>query len=1220
MIFSTRNSKKSTLVLSDPKLYVDLTPRDDVENSTYSESLKWALENDNIKNIAVTGPYGSGKSSVLRSFEKKNNQWKYLKISLGTFKNSEEKYANKINEGKDINNPLKSIKDLVPEEQNRLIELSILQQIFYSEEHKKLENSRFNKIKTYKKSDFILNSILFVVWIILSYLLLNLRLIQNSIVSESFTPSKNSVWLYIDIFIWIGLTFYLLITVQKAFSKLKLNKLNIFNGEIELNKDSDPSILNKYLDEILYFFEVTPYNVVVFEDLDRFNNDEIFLKLREINTLINNYSKKLKGKVVFIYAIKDDLFIERNRTKFFDFIIPIIPVINTSNAKELFSKELKKSDSDIKISDDFINEVSLYLDDMRIVYNIRNEFVIYKKLLKVLSLNQDKLVAIIIYKNIYPCDFAKLHNNDGMVFKAFNKKNELITALVKEQKQKIIEIKDRIEQEELIRLKDVLELRSIYVLKLLEKIPGATAIRIENRNCSLIEIKSDNLFNKLKTFDDILYFLPTQGGNVRSGISFKQLEQEVDPLEGYDEREKIILQKINRKVIYTQLELSKMEMEVTEIGFWSLKEIIKNIGLDSSLDEDIKNESLLVYLVRNGYIDENYHNYISYFYEGSLTQNDKKFALSITDEQPLSFDFKLSQYDNLIKTINPKKFESKSVYNYDLINHLLNKSNIYKTQIDYLFTQLADESEKTIEIIIAYAIHGTEIANFIKLLCKKWSGIWFYIEMNPNFFIDIKDKFLGLILKYSELDDISRINERSTLSDYIEKKEDFLSVFPDKKDLKKVKDIISLLDIHFNNLDVPNDTNEIFDFIYENNYYQINELMIETIINIKSKNKPSIQDLKHSNLTTILQSNCIKLIEYIDKNIDQYLAEVFLNLVENNNESEETIIKLLNLEKLNPELKGKIIKKEEVRIFSINNITDKTVWNILFSNNKIEASWDNILAYYEYSGEIDQHLIEFINNLDNAETLSVPSIEDSKENFTEELCADLADKIMDCVKISDNSFDFLLDSISYEYYEPSFTNLNKNKATSIILKDKFQFNPKTYEFFKRNFSPLHIQFQIKNIVTYLNDEHPFDIDSSDYQALLSSNKINLEQKKLLIMDIKSNMISSNPLLAQIILNTLLPTDNFVEKDKLLAIIEQIEQSSNLIKFITRHIDLLTVDEITFIFNELGKPYSLLTPLFKKPKLDYTVTNENLLQELKKVEYISSYKPDKGKFKIVNRYR
>mgnify|MGYP006882914808 CR=1 FL=1 len=104
-----------------------------------------------------------------------------------------------------------------------------------------------------------------------------------------------------------------------------------------MRNKKDKSIFNKYLDEILYFFEVNNYNIVIFEDLDRFKNPEIFVKLRELNFLINNY-EKVDRKVVFIYAIKDDVFLSKERTKFFYFIIPVIPYLNSTNSYEILRK------------------------------------------------------------------------------------------------------------------------------------------------------------------------------------------------------------------------------------------------------------------------------------------------------------------------------------------------------------------------------------------------------------------------------------------------------------------------------------------------------------------------------------------------------------------------------------------------------------------------------------------------------------------------------------------------------------------------------------------------------------------------------------------------------------------------------------------------------------------------------------------------------------------
>jgi ABC-type phosphate/phosphonate transport system ATPase subunit len=106
--------------------FEDLTPVI-IEDETYINALNWAIKNKNVKNIALTGSYGSGKSSILKTFKEKHKEFKYLDISLATFE--DEKRGDEL---------------------NQKIELSILQQMLYLEKGKNLPNSRFKRIKNYK--------------------------------------------------------------------------------------------------------------------------------------------------------------------------------------------------------------------------------------------------------------------------------------------------------------------------------------------------------------------------------------------------------------------------------------------------------------------------------------------------------------------------------------------------------------------------------------------------------------------------------------------------------------------------------------------------------------------------------------------------------------------------------------------------------------------------------------------------------------------------------------------------------------------------------------------------------------------------------------------------------------------------------------------------------------------------------------------------------------
>jgi len=59
---------------------------------------------------------------------------------------------------------------------------------------------------------------------------------------------------------------------------------------------------------------------------------------------------------------------------------------------------------------------------MRILQNIYNEFVIYKETIRTdqeLKLSDETMMALIIFKNLYPREFAELQMERGVVKQAF---------------------------------------------------------------------------------------------------------------------------------------------------------------------------------------------------------------------------------------------------------------------------------------------------------------------------------------------------------------------------------------------------------------------------------------------------------------------------------------------------------------------------------------------------------------------------------------------------------------------------------------------------------------------------------------------------------------------------------------------------------------------------------------------------------------------------------
>ena len=418
--------------------YKALTPTDSAEQvEEYLHALTWALQQKDIHNIALAGAYGSGKSSIIETFLRNERERKHIifdhlcsknriisdvsmKISMAEFE---------ICKG-DTDRQEKTCRH--DDSSQTLDEVSewILKQIFYKVESNEIPQSRYHKLcdrsfwNDYCSAVLVLFLSISLVFLFVPFTLDRVVALVDWMTLRSGGSTVTSMGgLFLFVLFILGRAVY---KWRFLFSHLKLKSLKLPAGTgIESERESE-SVFNRHLDEIVYFFEVTKYRVVFFEDLDRLDEPNIFVRLRELNTLLNNSDAISKKPVVFVYAVRDDLFGKEDRTKFFDFIIPVIPIINTTNSREALLEWLRKEQEKDKcghnISEKFMRDVSPYIADMRILRNICNEFLIYKGTLKKsrnTALADHKIFAMILFKNLYPQDFAHIQGEQGIIKEVF---------------------------------------------------------------------------------------------------------------------------------------------------------------------------------------------------------------------------------------------------------------------------------------------------------------------------------------------------------------------------------------------------------------------------------------------------------------------------------------------------------------------------------------------------------------------------------------------------------------------------------------------------------------------------------------------------------------------------------------------------------------------------------------------------------------------------------
>jgi len=1170
-----------------------LTPIDNAtDKEIYFVAIKEALMNHDIKNIALTGSYGSGKSSIIKTFQKTHKEYDYLNISLASFKDNNDD----------------------DESLNRLIELSILQQIFYKEKHKDIPDSRFKRIKNISKREILFNSFLFLIWgLSLTYLFKYSAICSGF--SEISTILSNPFFKYASLLVSLLGFYFISIKLVRIINNSKLNKLNIQSADIEIGDNNDKSILNHHLDEILYFFEVTKYNTVVIEDLDRFDDTEIFTKLRELNNLING-SKQIGRKIVFLYAIRDNMFKDKDRTKFFDFIIPVIPIINPSNSNEIIKSKFLKLNSKNIPTDDFIDDVSIFIEDMRLLINICNEYSLYKENLGK-KLNQNNLFAMIIYKNLCPDDFAELHNGKGNIYKLITDKPNYVKEKITSIDKSILDYRKQIKDIENEKTEYVNELRAIYIQELIKQRQNAVSIKLDNAEYTFDELIEDETFELLKSQSRLSYsYLSPYSGKLHNknettiDFSFEEIENAVNDEYTYDEREEFIIGKDDNKINKLKQEIEKLNVEKSEIRTWSLKKVLNTIGVSSVFSTiEIKNKKLISYLLVNGYINENYYDYISYFHEGSITKQDWEFLQNVKSQMNTEFDFKLNKTDNLIKKITDEEFERETILNFNLLDYLLKNKSNHINRIDSIFKLLSNGSENTFNFIKGYIENGENQQEFIKLICNFWEGFWSFIQEESLLTDEKKDEYLKLILKYSHLDDIKLQSKNSKLVDYINSKDNFLSFINDNQPLDEIEKIITELNVKLINIENPKVNEELFEIIYSNNSYLINNKNITTILKYFEQD---VSEVETANYTTIQLSACDELKSYLEEKIDYYVSEVIMKLPENKLESENYYVNLLNNQNITTKNIIGLVNKIETLISDISSIKVAGVSETLLRAFKVKPIWDNLYKYFQDNdNKFDEALIKFLNHKSNYDELSKSVI----STTTEGNYALFRSEIMLCEDLDDEAFQYLIKSIHFKRNELSFEKLSISKIQCLI-NDVLNVTVENYNLLREHFPNQHIDLLYKKPQTYINDFEKYVIDNEDLQLILSSGSFSDKQKVEVILKADENLIfekvNTSDKVCELLSNT---TKLEIEYEFIKNLFSKAKHIGNRLKMFNIYFKDFSKSNIDELLSLFPTPFSTIAIKGKRPEIGNSVIEIEFAKNLDDIKYISSKKSLENSIRI-----
>lgn len=417
----------------------------------------FAFDNNEVLNIAITAPKGAGKSSIINTYlnyrEENGQKINAMNISVGSFelessngsetpipKPVQKDQGNQKNGGTNTNKDKNQTSLSDSQTKSHQVEIKILNQIIHQINPENIPESRFHINREYKENVTNSRSLcLFVIALCAIYLLYyNLfadiynekNIIPHPRIYNTVITALANPLVFVAVTIVLAImVFFICKEFFKNYTYKRFPKLTVKDCAIEPEGYESDSMFNKYLDEILYMLSHSNYTAIIFEDIERLNDPTIWEKLREINYILNKRiqntnlndesESEKKLPIKFVYVTIDSLFKGRDRVKFFDCIIPIVPIVDKSNSFDVISKMAKEHN--ITFNSMFLGSVTQYIDDMRMIINIFNEMEIYKRQLQNVSLNDNKLFAMLLFKNVLPKDFENFQYSGGKVYNILEK-------------------------------------------------------------------------------------------------------------------------------------------------------------------------------------------------------------------------------------------------------------------------------------------------------------------------------------------------------------------------------------------------------------------------------------------------------------------------------------------------------------------------------------------------------------------------------------------------------------------------------------------------------------------------------------------------------------------------------------------------------------------------------------------------------------------------------
>jgi hypothetical protein len=774
------SSSSAPTVTSSSVPLTSLAPQYQEEHhSTYLNRLERAVEEPKNLNIALTGRYGAGKSSVLDKFEEPRKSTT-LRLAISTLGPN--------GEGATLTNR---------------IQKELVKQLVYSASPRTMRHSRFRRSVAlpWRRALGEAAAAVTLLGAIMALLGWLPPVVGTGVDNHGL----------VRVAAWAGFAALLVVvaTVLRMVThdRFVVSDVSAGGATVKLSERT-PTYFDEYLDDIVNYFDSEDIDIVIFEDLDRFNDPHIFEALRELNTLLNNTNKRTeKGTPLrFVYAVRDSLFeklgadteaegndaaaaetVRANRTKFFDIVIPMVPFISHRNARDLLADLLKEAGIS-GIDRRLVNLVAQHATDMRLLRNMRNEYLVFAERLlesnKVApGLTASNLFALVAYKNFHLEDFEQISRRDSDLDRLYGLRRYLVresVAALEHRQRDLTSGRWRLRTR--APLAEKLGRRLHKFAELFKAKTGHAGwprldYRVDDRTFTSKEVDSYEFWQaaaQTKNVTVLMNHHTASPGQPLTDLNHNDLEmlapEGMDPDRWLEADQKATQRKradIDRDIAflrsadfadlaanakYTVSAAVSAPSTGTDQASPTPDETTVDCNFAELIDRTMKSE-LARDLVKNGYIDRNFALYAAQFY-GHFTGTDvANFMVQNVQTYTMELDYPFTSpgaVANLLEEADDDFTNTVAAYNIDILNHLLETGDNRATNITNRMITDFDNDART--FLTAYLTSGAQRDKLVAhLAAHPWLDVFMYLVHDEEIPDDARPALVDAAIRNGEL-------------------------------------------------------------------------------------------------------------------------------------------------------------------------------------------------------------------------------------------------------------------------------------------------------------------------------------------------------------------------------------------------------------------------------------------------------------------------------------